>query len=49
MIDFGMNVQEAGDAARWYHSHDSEPTGYVMEDGGLSLFFHLFLMTMEIE
>lgn len=27
MIDFGMNVQEAGDAARWYHTGSSEPTG----------------------
>jgi gamma-glutamyltranspeptidase/glutathione hydrolase len=27
MIDFGMNVQEAGDAARWYHTGGSEVTG----------------------
>lgn len=27
MIDFGMNVQEAGDAARWRHYGDAEPTG----------------------
>ena len=27
IIDFGMNVQEAGDAARWYHSGNTEPTG----------------------
>jgi gamma-glutamyltranspeptidase / glutathione hydrolase len=27
IIDYGMNVQEAGDAARWYHSGGSEPTG----------------------
>lgn len=27
MIDFGMNVQEAGDAARWRHSGDATPTG----------------------
>ncbi len=27
MIDFGMNVQEAGDAARWYHSGTAEVTG----------------------
>ncbi|MFP3944883.1 MAG: gamma-glutamyltransferase family protein [Alphaproteobacteria bacterium] len=27
MIDFGMNVQEAGDAARWRHSGSTEPTG----------------------
>jgi len=35
IIDFGMNVQEAGDAARYHHTLDSEPTGYVMEDGGI--------------
>jgi len=33
-IDFGMNVQEAGDAARWKHEGSSEPTGEVMRDGG---------------
>ena len=27
MIDFGMNVQEAGDAARWYHAGNTEVTG----------------------
>jgi gamma-glutamyltranspeptidase / glutathione hydrolase len=27
LIDFGMNVQEAGDAARWYHTGSSEVTG----------------------
>jgi len=34
MIDFGMNVQEAGDAARGVHSGDSQPTGGKMTDGG---------------
>ena len=34
MIDFGMNVQEAGDAARWQHEGDNEPTGEKMTDGG---------------
>ena len=34
MIDFGLNVQEAGDAARWYHTGSSEPTGHTMTDGG---------------
>ena len=34
IIDFGMNLQEAGDAARWYHTGSSEPTGRVMRDGG---------------
>ncbi|MGH8426863.1 MAG: gamma-glutamyltransferase [Gammaproteobacteria bacterium] len=27
MIDFGMNVQEAGDAARWHHFGNATPTG----------------------
>ncbi len=27
MIDFGMNVQEAGDAARWRHVGSATPTG----------------------
>jgi len=27
MIDFGMNPQEAGDAARWRHFGNAEPTG----------------------
>ena len=34
MIDFGMNVQEAGDAPRLRHSGSSQPTGQVMTDGG---------------
>lgn len=34
IIDFGMNVQEAGDAARFSHSGSSEPIGSVMTDGG---------------
>ncbi|SDD47313.1 gamma-glutamyltranspeptidase / glutathione hydrolase [Dyadobacter soli] len=34
IIDFGMNVQEAGDAARFSHSGSSEPTGTVMTQGG---------------
>jgi gamma-glutamyltranspeptidase / glutathione hydrolase len=34
MIDFGMNVQEAGDAPRILHNGSSEPTGEVMTDGG---------------
>ena len=33
-IDFGMNVQEAGDAARWKHEGSSEPTGERMTTGG---------------
>jgi gamma-glutamyltranspeptidase/glutathione hydrolase len=34
LIDFGMSVQEAGDAARFYHQGSSEPTGERMTDGG---------------
>ncbi|MDX1546206.1 MAG: gamma-glutamyltransferase [Rhodothermales bacterium] len=34
IIDFGMNVQEAGDAARYRHGGSSQPTGEVMTDGG---------------
>lgn len=34
IIDFGMNIQEAGDAPRIYHAGSSEPTGSVMTDGG---------------
>ncbi|MFO7923996.1 MAG: gamma-glutamyltransferase [Bacteroidales bacterium] len=35
MIDFGMNLQEAGDAPRVQHSGSSEPTGQQMSDGGV--------------
>jgi gamma-glutamyltranspeptidase/glutathione hydrolase len=35
MIDFGMNVQEAGDAPRINHASDSQPTGGKMTDGGI--------------
>ncbi|MFB0516861.1 MAG: gamma-glutamyltransferase [Candidatus Neomarinimicrobiota bacterium] len=34
LVDFGMNLQEAGDALRFIHSGSSEPTGEVMTDGG---------------
>jgi gamma-glutamyltranspeptidase/glutathione hydrolase len=34
LVDFDMNLQEAGDAARFRHTHDSEPTGTLMHDGG---------------
>jgi len=33
-IDFGLNVQEAGDASRWQHEGDNEPTGEKMTSGG---------------
>jgi gamma-glutamyltranspeptidase/glutathione hydrolase len=34
MIDFGMNLQEAGDVPRVRHDGSSEPTGEHMTDGG---------------
>ena len=34
MIDFGMNLQEAGDAPRIQHLGSSQPTGEKMTDGG---------------
>ena len=35
MIDFGMDVQAAGDAPRIHHTGSSEPTGEIMTDGGI--------------
>jgi gamma-glutamyltranspeptidase/glutathione hydrolase len=35
MVDFGMNLQEAGDAARINHTGSSQPTGTRMDDGGV--------------
>lgn len=34
LVDFAMNLQEAGDAIRFRHLGSSEPTGTVMTDGG---------------
>jgi len=34
MIDFGMNVQEAGDAARWAHVGDATATGLPSHGAG---------------
>ncbi len=34
LVDFGMNVQQAGDAARLVHQSASQPTGGRMLDGG---------------
>ena len=34
LVDFGMNLQEAGDAARVRHFGSSQPTGGTMEAGG---------------
>lgn len=35
MIDFGMDVQAAGDAPRIHHTGSSQPTGHKMLDGGI--------------
>jgi gamma-glutamyltranspeptidase/glutathione hydrolase len=35
LVDFGMNLQEAGDVIRFHHTGSSEPTGTVMTDGGV--------------
>lgn len=41
VIDYGMNMQEAGDAARWRHTGSTQPTGaadeYLQGDGTLSI------------
>jgi gamma-glutamyltranspeptidase/glutathione hydrolase len=34
IINFGMNLQEAGDAPRFYHEGSSTPTGKKMTSGG---------------
>ena len=34
IVDFGMNLQEAGDAPRMQHLGSSQPTGEKMTDGG---------------
>jgi gamma-glutamyltranspeptidase/glutathione hydrolase len=35
LVDFGMNLQEVGDAIRFHHTGSTEPTGTVMTDGGV--------------
>jgi gamma-glutamyltranspeptidase/glutathione hydrolase len=35
LIDFGMNLQEAGDAPRIQHNGSTDPTGTAKQDGGL--------------
>ncbi|MAJ32560.1 MAG: gamma-glutamyltransferase [Flavobacteriaceae bacterium] len=35
LVDFGMNLQEAGDAPRWDHSGGASPMGKVTENTGL--------------
>ena len=34
LVDFGMNLQEAGDAPRYYHEDSSEPTGTPLTETG---------------
>ena len=35
LVDFGLNLQEAGDVIRFHHTGSTEPTGTVMTDGGV--------------
>ncbi len=35
MRDYGLNLQEAGDAPRWHHEGSSEPTGEIAEGSGI--------------
>ena len=35
LVDFGMNLQEAGDAPRWDHTGGASPMGRTTEDTGL--------------
>ena len=37
MIDFGLGVQEAGDAARWQHEGNNDPTGSTLTEGGAAV------------
>ena len=36
-IDFGLNVQEAGDASRWQHESGQEPTGIGVTESGVKV------------
>ena len=35
LVDFGMNLQEAGDAIRMHHTGSTDPDGHVMVEGGV--------------
>jgi gamma-glutamyltranspeptidase/glutathione hydrolase len=35
LVDFGMNLQEAGDAPRWDHTGGASPMGKITEDRGM--------------
>lgn len=39
MIDFGLNVQEAGDAARWRHDGSSSEVGQIGDTAGMGEVF----------
>ncbi len=49
MIDFGMNVQEAGDAARWRHAGSATPTGLPAKGVGTVLLESGFNKNMKAE
>ncbi|MBB6521175.1 gamma-glutamyltransferase [Pseudoteredinibacter isoporae] len=49
MVDFGMNLQEAGDAPRILHTGSSQPTGEIMLDGGYVSLESGFPMTLRRE
>ena len=34
LVDFGLGLQEAGDAPRWLHEFSTEPTGEAAREGG---------------
>ncbi len=37
IIDFGLNPQEAGDAARWQHEGNNDPTGSTLTEGNAAV------------
>ena len=34
IVDFGLNIQEAGDLARWDHTGSQQPDGHIMDSNG---------------
>ena len=48
LVDFGMGLQEAGDAPRMRHAGSSQPWGYRMLDGG-TLYLEKGFKTEEVE
>ncbi len=49
IIDFGMNIQEAGDAPRISHSGSSQPTGTFMIGGGRVAFESQISQEVQLE